>query len=256
MILAWEWCHRLCFFAFFFSSFILRSWKGRRETRSGSLSQENGERGDTVAMPEGVSWGWEWSKCCCWAPLPQNLSITHISSSIISPLLPPAPLQHPVHRGVDRQILVKFKTKQKSFLLAYANSLCFDNESAQVTQTWGDDEISLQQYLIPLQGPSAREHLIPRLISFLCLKILSDALISRRGPVLRHTAVLQISRTVAKFWQKTCRGASRCIHFCPGRKRAGCRGNRGVMRDALVPRAYRPAPCGTLTCFYPSNHLL
>lgn len=52
MILAWEWCHCLCFFAFFF--LFWGSWKAGREMRSGALPRESGARGDTAMWDTGV----------------------------------------------------------------------------------------------------------------------------------------------------------------------------------------------------------
>lgn len=43
MILAWEYCHCLCFFAFFF--LFGGSRKARREMWSGTLSRESAVRG-------------------------------------------------------------------------------------------------------------------------------------------------------------------------------------------------------------------
>lgn len=88
MILAWEWCHCLCFFAFFF----LFGGHGRLGGKCGvgPYPQESGARGmrrrgtpvcHAAAMPEGVSLGWGQSERCHWAPLPQNPSFIHIFGS-------------------------------------------------------------------------------------------------------------------------------------------------------------------------------
>jgi len=120
--------------------------------------------------------------------------------------------------------------------LAYESSLCLDEKSAQVTQTRGHGEISSQQYLIPLQGPSEREHLIPRLISFLCLQIPSDAVIPKRGlgpsrarwGSPNEQGSSQIS---AETWARA--AVRPALH--PSRMRAACRGTHGVTWDVVGP---------------------
>lgn len=190
-------------------------------------------------------------------PKVHPLSASPAALIIISPLVPPAPLQHPVHRGVDGQFFVQFKRRGKSCLLAYANSLRFDNGSAQVTQTWGDGEISSRQYLIPLQGPSERGHLIPRLISFLCLKIPSEA------RAWAHSGTPPFSRQAGEqpdFSKNLTRGRgpSRCVHLSAVRMRAGCWVAHRMTWDVPVPRALRlpQAPSRTPACFWPSHLLL
>lgn len=53
MILAWEWCHCLCFFPFFFffPSFFLGGGHGRREMRNEERGPTSSEVGRRRAVP-------------------------------------------------------------------------------------------------------------------------------------------------------------------------------------------------------------
>lgn len=108
-------------------------------------------KGRAVAMPEGVSQGWGWSRRRRWSS--QNPSFICISGSArhhSSPFCTRSPAASHA-QGVSGQRFVKFKTKvneRERKILPYSNSLRFGNRSAQVTQTQGDGEILL---LVPLQ---------------------------------------------------------------------------------------------------------